>query len=126
MRPPASEWLVAWLRSDQEYWNWLHEHAAGFAKSWFEWLNWIVILGALEVVATRYHSRLAAIILYVSYMLILFYFHSIYWNSAPVSQDSITGVHRRSVLSWVLAAIPALAVVTVAQLLAHAVSHVAS
>ena len=123
-RPPPA-WLVAWLRTDFSFCNWLHEHAAGFAKTWFEWLNWILILAALHVVATKYHSLPAAIVLWTSYMLIFYYFHSLYWRSAPVAVDPLTGVSRRSIASWVFAAIPSAAFVLLARSFATAVARVA-
>ena len=121
----APKWLLELLRADQRYWNWIQERVPIFVKNWFEWLNWIVILAALQVVATKFKSRPAGIVLWSSYMLVFYYFHSIYWGREQPEVDRLTGVPRRSYLGWIMAFIPALGIVLVAQMLANAVSRAA-
>ena len=120
---PAPKWLLACLRAEQEGWNLVHEHAPSFTRAWFEWLNWIVILAALQVVATKYHSRIAAITCWASFWIIYYHFHSIYSRNTPEIVDPVTGVRRQTMVGWLIAFVPAAALATVSLLLAGAVSR---
>jgi len=119
------QWLLGLLRADQQYWNWIQERAPIFVKNWFEWLNWIVILAALEVVATKFKSRSAGIVLWISYLLILYYFISVYWGKEQPEIDRLTGISRRSYIGWIFAFIQAFGFVLLARALAAAVSRAA-
>lgn len=122
----APKWLVQYLRLEHEGWNILHERAPSFAKAWFEWLNWIVILAALQVVATKYHSRIAAIVCYSSFWVIYYHFHSIYSHYTRELVDPVTGIRRQTMRGWFIAFIPAVILAGVSLLLAQAVAHAMS
>jgi hypothetical protein len=80
------------------------EHAPIFVRVWFEWLNWVLILAALQFVATRYHSKVAFAVLWFSYILLLYYFQSLYITRLETPEEHpVSKVKYRTQASWLLA-----------------------
>lgn len=103
-------WAVLLVGLDQRLWNWVHEKAPIAVRVWFEWLNWVLLISVLEVIAKKYKSSEAAGAAWISYALVLYYFHGLYWRSEKPKIDPVTGVARRSYVGWIVAFLGALGV----------------
>jgi hypothetical protein len=100
----ASKWATAFVRADHNFWNWIQQRASIFVKVWFEWLNWIALLTAFEIASQRYDSHVAEVVKWISYTLLLYYFHSLYWGKIEEPKESpVSGVKIRSMTSWMVA-----------------------
>lgn len=104
LRQISRTFALALIRADHLYWNWMSEHVPIVVKTWFEWLNWVLVLAALQVVATKFKSAVAYAIVWFSYMLLLYYFHSLYitWAEEP-KENPVSHVRTRSMAAWLAA-----------------------
>jgi hypothetical protein len=64
-----------WQWQDASDIFWLH-----FTATWFEWVQWLLVLWALRYLANLTHSRLVAILNGIGYMVLWFYFQLLLSN----------------------------------------------
>jgi hypothetical protein len=122
LREIATASALAWIRADHRYWLWLSERIPELVKTWFEWLNWVLILAALQFVATEFKSVVASRVVWFSYLLLLYYFHSLYitWLEEP-KESPVSRVRTRSMSAWLAAFGTALGIVSLVQSLVRTI-----
>jgi hypothetical protein len=122
LREIAGAYALALIRADHRYWIWLSERIPELVKKWFEWLNWVLILAALQFVATKFKSVVASGVVWFSYILLLFYFHSLYitWLEEP-KESPVSHIRTRSMSAWLAAFVTALFIVFLVQLLVRTI-----
>jgi hypothetical protein len=122
LREKLIRWAVALIRADHLYWNWYFERVPLFVNVWFNWINWVLILAALQFVATKYHSKVALVVLWFSYMLLLNYFHALYiTHIEKPKENAISRVKTHSMASWLVAFAGAIGVIFLVRALVSAV-----
>ena len=116
LRHISRTFALALIRTDHRYSNWMTKHVPLFVKTWFEWLNWVLVLAALQFVATQFKSDVAFAIVWFSYMLLFYYFHSLYitWLEEP-KEHPVSHVRTRSMAAWLAAFGMALSLVLLVQ-----------
>ena len=71
---------------------------------WFDWLKWIFIMAAIQVVADRTHERLVLLILGISYLMFFFYMLAYFYNIEFHGIPLIKSERRRRIVSGILSA----------------------
>lgn len=89
--------------------EWIKAQDDFFLKAtpiWFDWLKWIFIMGAIQVVADKTHDPLVRLINGSSYVLLMFYmiayFDKIEFNGAPLIKSERRRLITSAMLSTLL------------------------
>jgi len=85
--------------------EWAEANDRFFLKAtpvWFEWLEWIIIIGAIQVIADKTQDIYVKLIGGISYAFLFFYFvaffYRIEFHGIPLTKSEI----RRRIVSFVL------------------------
>ena len=86
--------------------EWAEANDRFFLKAtpvWFEWLEWIIIIGAIQVIADKTQDRYVQLIGVISYVFLFFYFlaffYRIEFHGIPLIKSEIIRGIVSSVLS---------------------------
>ncbi|MDD5735080.1 MAG: hypothetical protein PHQ39_06370 [Methanothrix soehngenii] len=63
--------------------EWIEANDSFFLKAtpvWFEWLEWIIIIGAIQVIADKTQDRYVQFIRIISHFFLMFYFLAFFYH----------------------------------------------
>ena len=69
---------------------------------WFEWLKWILIMGAIQVIANKTQDRLVQLINGISYIFLLYYMIGFFYNIEFHGIPLIKSERKRQIISLML------------------------
>lgn len=85
--------------------EWAEANDRFFLKAtpvWFEWLEWIIIIGAIQVIADKTQDRYVQLIGSISYFFLMFYFFAFFYRIEFHGIPWIKSERRRQFVSTVL------------------------
>jgi hypothetical protein len=87
-----------WQRTIDNFW------LKGTPK-WFEWLEWVIILGVFTFLDKNYEIPVISIIVVISYLAFLFYFNSFFFSIEFHGVPYVKSNRKRRLVSLILSAI---------------------
>ena len=69
---------------------------------WFKWLEWMIIIGAIQVIADKTQDRFVQLINIISYFFLMFYFVGVFYNIEFHGIPFIKSEGRRQLVSAIL------------------------
>lgn len=85
--------------------EWAEANDRFFLKAtpvWFEWLEWIIIIGAIQVIADKTQDRFVQLIGNISYFFLMFYFLAFFYRIEFHGIPWIKSERRRQLVSTIL------------------------
>ncbi len=85
--------------------EWIEANDSFFLKAtpvWFEWLEWIIIIGAIQVIADKTQDGFVQLINGISYFFLMFYFMGVFYNIEFHGIPFIKSEGRRRFVSTIL------------------------
>jgi len=89
---------AGWQRTIDSFWKKATPH-------WFEWLEWVLVLGVITFLAEQTQSIVLRVVTGVSYVALLFYLQSIFFSLEFHGFPLIKSERTRRVVSLLLSAI---------------------
>lgn len=92
---------AGWQKSVDEFWKVV-------TPLWFDWLEWVIILGVFTLVAQETGNLLVRIVTSVSYFAMFFYLQSLFFSIEFVGFPRVRSNRLRRILSLVTSGVLAL------------------